>query len=118
MLNPEFLREGTSVYDYYNPPKIVVGGRSYEDAVKVSELYAGIEAPVFITDLETAEMVKYVDNAFHALKVCFANEVGNICKELDIDSHDVMNIFSSDTKLNISNYYLKPGGFTRDPARR
>ena len=107
--NPEFLREGTSVFDYYNPPKIVVGSENSEDAEKVIGLYTGIDAPNFITDLETAEMVKYVDNAFHALKVCFANEIGNICKEIGIDSHRVMEIFSSDTKLNLSSYYLKPG---------
>lgn len=107
--NPEFLREGTSIHDYYNPPKIVVGNRVKEDAGAVSALYEGIEAPLFIVDLETAEMVKYVDNVFHGLKVCFANEIGNICKEISIDSHDVMEIFCSDTKLNLSSYYLKPG---------
>jgi GDP-mannose 6-dehydrogenase len=107
--NPEFLREGTSVYDYYNPPKIVVGGRVREDAEAVSAIYEGIEAPLFVTDMETAEMVKYVDNVFHGLKVTFGNEIGNICKEIGIDSHDVMEIFCSDTKLNLSPYYLKPG---------
>jgi GDP-mannose 6-dehydrogenase len=107
--NPEFLREGTSVVDYYNPPKIVIGSEVPEDAMRVRDLYAGIEAPTVLTSLEVAEMVKYVDNAFHALKVCFANEIGNLCKELRIDSHEVMDIFCSDTKLNLSPLYFKPG---------
>jgi GDP-mannose 6-dehydrogenase len=107
--NPEFLREGTSVYDYYNPPKIVIGSEAEADAGIVRGLYAGIEAHTVVTGLEVAEMVKYVDNTFHALKVTFANEIGNICKELGIDSHEVMEIFCSDTKLNISPYYFKPG---------
>lgn len=107
--NPEFLREGTSVEDYYNPPKIVVGSEAHDDAVRVREMYSGIEAPTILTSLEVAEMVKYVDNSFHALKVTFANEIGNICKELGIDSHAVMDIFCSDRKLNLSPYYLKPG---------
>jgi GDP-mannose 6-dehydrogenase len=107
--NPEFLREGTSVEDYYNPPKIVVGSEAQDDAVRVREMYRGIEAPTILTSLEVAEMVKYVDNSFHALKVTFANEIGNICKELGIDSHAVMDIFCSDRKLNLSPYYLKPG---------
>jgi GDP-mannose 6-dehydrogenase len=75
----------------------------------VQSLYAGIKAPVFVTSLKTAEMVKYVCNCFHALKVTFANEVGNICKALQIDSHEVMQVFCQDTKLNLSPYYLKPG---------
>jgi GDP-mannose 6-dehydrogenase len=107
--NPEFLREGTSVEDYYNPPKIVVGSETQDDAIRVREMYGGIEAPTILTTLEVAEMVKYVDNSFHALKVTFANEIGNICKELGIDSHAVMDIFCSDRKLNLSPYYLKPG---------
>jgi len=107
--NPEFLREGTSVYDYYHPPKIVVGSASREDAAAVMAMYEGIEGTRFITDLEVSEMVKYADNTFHGLKVCFANEIGNICKEIGIDSGDVMDIFCSDTKLNVSRNYLKPG---------
>jgi GDP-mannose 6-dehydrogenase len=107
--NPEFLREGTSIDDYYHPPKIVVGSESGDDAARVREMYRGIEAPAFLTSLEVAEMIKYVDNSFHALKVTFSNEIGNICKELGIDSHAVMRIFCSDTKLNLSPYYLKPG---------
>jgi len=107
--NPEFLREGTSIEDYYHPPKIVVGSEAPSDADRVCELYKGIAAPTIKTTLEVAETVKYVDNCFHALKVCFANEIGNICKELRIDSHVVMDIFCSDTKLNLSSYYFKPG---------
>jgi GDP-mannose 6-dehydrogenase len=107
--NPEFLREGSSVYDYYNPPKIVIGTESESDAEAMGKLYEGIDAHTIVTSLEVAEMVKYVDNTFHALKVCFGNEVGNICKELGIDSHEVMDIFCSDRKLNISPYYFKPG---------
>lgn len=107
--NPEFLREGSSVYDYYNPPKIVIGTESEADAEEMGRLYEGIEAHTVVTTLEVAEMVKYVDNTFHALKVCFGNEIGNVCKELGIDSHEVMDIFCSDRKLNISPYYFKPG---------
>lgn len=107
--NPEFLREGSSVYDHYNPAKIVIGGDEEKDIKIVSDIYASIDSPVFACSLETAEMVKYVDNAFHALKICFANEVGNISKQFGIDSHKVMEIFCSDTKLNISNKYFKPG---------
>lgn len=108
-MNPEFLREGTSIDDFYDPPKTVIGqldGRSGEALVK---LYDGISGPVVHVPLRVAEMVKYVDNSFHALKVAFANEVGNLCKVLAIDSHKVMDIFCLDTKLNLSPYYLKPG---------
>jgi GDP-mannose 6-dehydrogenase len=107
--NPEFLREGSSVKDYYNPPKIVIGGDREDDINLVMNVYSSISAPNFACNIETAEMVKYVDNAFHALKICFANEVGNISKEFGIDSHEVMDIFCSDTKLNISDKYFKPG---------
>jgi GDP-mannose 6-dehydrogenase len=107
--NPEFLREGTSVKDYYNPPKIVIGERAPGEGDVVEAIYAGIEAPVIRTSIKAAEMVKYSDNAFHALKVTFANEIGNICKKLSIDSHAVMDIFCQDTKLNLSKVYLRPG---------
>ncbi len=108
-MNPEFLREGTSVSDFYNPPKTVIGSLNRSDADAIAALYEGLPGPVIKTSIEVAEMVKYVDNAFHALKVTFANEIGDICKALGIDSHEVMNIFCQDTKLNISSYYLKPG---------
>ncbi|HEY0762114.1 MAG TPA: UDP-glucose/GDP-mannose dehydrogenase family protein [Pyrinomonadaceae bacterium] len=108
-VNPEFLREGTSLKDFYAPPFTVIGAQDNETATAVQQLYANIDAPLHATPLRTAEMLKYVCNSFHALKVSFANEIGNICKELDVDSHDVMEIFCHDTKLNLSPYYLKPG---------
>jgi GDP-mannose 6-dehydrogenase len=108
-MNPEFLREGTSVYDFYNPPKIVIGEYDDKSGEPLIDLYKQIEAPLVRTGLKKAEMVKYADNAFHALKVTFANEIGNICKKLTIDSHAVMDIFCMDNKLNLSPYYLKPG---------
>jgi GDP-mannose 6-dehydrogenase len=107
--NPEFLREGTAVHDYRHPPKTVVGETDARSGDLLVSLYAGIDAPLVRVAIETAEMVKYVDNAWHALKVAFANEIGNICKGLAIDSHEVMEIFCKDTKLNLSPYYLKPG---------
>lgn len=106
--NPEFLREGTAVHDYYHPPKTVVGETDTRAGDTLLALYAQLEGPVFRTTLEVAEMVKYVDNTWHALKVSFANEIGAICKPLAIDSGEVMNIFCQDTKLNISPYYLRP----------
>ena len=107
--NPEFLREGTAVYDFYNPPKTVFGESDTLSGDMLASLYDKINAPLIRTDLEAAEMVKYVDNVWHALKVGFANEIGNICKALGIDGHKVMDIFSQDTKLNIAATYLKPG---------
>lgn len=108
-INPEFLREGTAVYDFYHPPKTVVGVDDERVSDLIQVLYANLPGPKIQTDIRTAEMVKYADNVWHAVKICFANEIGNICKELEIDSHDVMDIFCRDTKLNISPYYLKPG---------
>ncbi len=107
--NPEFLREGTAVYDFYHPPKTVIGETDKRSGDLLATLYEKMDAPLIRTDLETAEMVKYVDNAWHALKVGFANEIGNTCKALGIDGHRVMDIFCQDTKLNISSSYLKPG---------
>jgi len=107
--NPEFLREGTAVYDFHHPPKTVIGQTDSRSGDILASLYEGIEAPMIRTDVETAEMVKYTDNVWHALKVGFANEIGNICKALGIDGHKVMEIFCRDTKLNLSPYYLKPG---------
>lgn len=108
-INPEFLREGTSIKDFYAPPFTLIGADGEKVATTVRHLYQGIDAQLFITPIKTAEMVKYVCNCFHALKVGFANEIGNICKALDVDSHQVMDIFCQDTKLNLSPYYLKPG---------
>jgi GDP-mannose 6-dehydrogenase len=107
--NPEFLREGTSVYDFYHPPKTVIGETDKKSGDILAKLYKKLDAPIIRTDVETAEMVKYTDNVWHALKVGFANEIGNICKVVGIDGHAVMDIFCKDTKLNLSPYYLKPG---------
>ena len=108
-INPEFLREGTSIKDFYAPPFTLIGADDEAAAESVRRLYDGVEAPLYITDVKAAEMVKYACNCFHALKVSFANEIGNLCKGLEIDSHEVMRIFCQDTKLNLSPYYLKPG---------
>ena len=107
--NPEFLREGSSVKDFYAPPFTVIGARDRATAARAQELYKDLNAPVYLTSIETAEIVKYASNAYHALKIAFANEIGAYCKTLGIDSHEVMDIFSTDTKLNISTAYLKPG---------
>lgn len=107
--NPEFLRESTAVQDFLNPPKTVVGSDLEEIADTVLSLYESIPGPKIKTGIEVAEMVKYVDNNFHALKITFANEIGSICKKLGIDSHKVMDIFVQDKKLNLSPVYLKPG---------
>ena len=107
--NPEFLREGTAVYDFHNPPKTVIGETDAVSGDMLASIYEKLAAPLIRTDVETAEMVKYVDNCWHALKVGFANEVGNICKSIGADGHKVMDIFCQDTKLNLSPYYMKPG---------
>jgi GDP-mannose 6-dehydrogenase len=107
--NPEFLREGTAIHDYRNPPKIVIGEVDRRSGDLLAELYENIDAPLIRTDLATAEMVKYTDNVWHALKVGFANEIGNLCKAIDIDGHAVMDIFCQDTKLNLSSAYMRPG---------
>ncbi len=107
--NPEFLREGTAVHDYHHPPKTVIGESDTAAGDLLVRLYDGMQAPLIRTDIETAEMVKYADNTWHALKVAFANEIGNICKASGIDGHKVMAIFCQDTKLNLSPYYMKPG---------
>lgn len=107
--NPEFLREGSAVKDFRHPPKTVIGQFDQASGEILASLYAKIDAPLIMTSLETAEMVKYVDNSWHALKIGFANEIGNLCKSLGVDSHAVMNIFCQDKKLNISSAYLMPG---------
>jgi GDP-mannose 6-dehydrogenase len=107
--NPEFLREGSAVWDYYNPPKTVIGETDQRAGDMLVELYKNMDAPLIRTKIDIAEMVKYTDNNWHALKVAFANEIGNICKSLSVDGHEVMDIFCKDTKLNLSSYYMKPG---------
>lgn len=108
--NPEFLRESTAVHDYFSPPKIVIGERKPGLTKRVLGIYDSVEAPFFEVAFKTAEMVKFVDNSFHALKVAFANEIGRICKLKEIDAHRVKDIFLADTRLNVSPAYLQPGG--------
>jgi GDP-mannose 6-dehydrogenase len=108
-VNPEFLREGTSIYDFNHPPFTLIGADDEETSLLLRRLYAGIDAQVVTIGIKEAEMVKYACNSFHALKVAFANEIGNISKALGVDSHVVMDVFCKDTKLNLSPYYLKPG---------
>jgi GDP-mannose 6-dehydrogenase len=107
--NPEFLREGSAVNDYYCPPYTLVGTGNDRAIRRLKQLYKDIEAPFIVTDSKIAELIKYVNNAFHAQKIIFANEIGNICKKIGVNSHELMEIFCMDTKLNISPYYLKPG---------
>ncbi len=107
--NPEFLREGTAVADFRQPPKTVIGEMDRLSGDLVASLYEAIPAPLIRTDLHTAEMIKYVDNCWHALKIGFANEIGNLCDSLEIDAQKVMDIFCEDRKLNISSAYLRPG---------
>lgn len=108
-MNPEFLREGCSVHDFYNPPKHVIGQLDERSGDVLLKIYKLVEARLFRVPLKIAEMVKYCDNTFHALKVAYGNELGTLCREFGIDSHKVMDIFCADTKLNISPAYLKPG---------
>ena len=107
--NPEFLREGSAVRDFRFPPKTVIGELDQASGDLLAMLYERLQAPLIRTDLNTAEMIKYVDNSWHALKIGFANEIGNLCDSFGIDAEDVMNIFCQDKKLNISPAYLKPG---------
>lgn len=107
--NPEFLREGSAINDYYAPPYTLIGSENKQAIEIMKTVYDKIEAPIVTADVKVGEIMKYVCNAFHAQKVVFANEVGNICKTLGVNSHKVMEIFCMDKKLNISPYYLKPG---------
>lgn len=107
--NPEFLREGSAVKDFNSPPQTVIGELDCASGDVLAGLYQRLDAPLVRTNLETAEMVKYVNNSWHALKVGFANEIGNLCKAFSIDSHEVMKIFCNDKRLNISPAYMLPG---------
>lgn len=108
--NPEFLREATAIEDYFAPPKIVIGTLDGKPSANMDKLHEGIEAPIFHTGMREAEVTKFVDNTWHAVKVAFANEIGRVCQNLDISAKKVHEIFVSDTKLNISPYYTRPGG--------
>src|SRR6516165_3104363 len=107
--NPDFMREGNAVADFFEPPYTVMGSRDSKDLTGLRELYSWVPSRTFETSLSVAEMVKYVSNAYHALKVSFANEIGTLAKHLGVDSESVMEIFATDIKLNISTAYLMPG---------
>jgi GDP-mannose 6-dehydrogenase len=107
--NPEFMREGSALWDFAHPPFTLVGCEDLGTASLLRSLYAGVNAPFVHTTLNTAEMVKFVCNAFHALKVCFANEIGDVCQASGVDAQEVMRIFRMDRKLNVSEAYLRPG---------
>lgn len=107
--HPEFLREGVAIADFFSPPKTVIGAFDDQSGRALAPLYGSIDAPLIITSIESAEMVKYVDNTWHAVKVSFANEIGQLCHASNVDGHEVMSIFVQDKKLNLSPYYLRPG---------
>ncbi len=107
--NPEFLREGSALKDFYAPPYTIIGEMDEKSGDYLAEIYKNIDAPLVRTDVKVAELVKYANNVFHALKVAFGNEIGTVCKAEGVDSHKLMEIFCMDDKLNLSPYYLKPG---------
>ncbi len=107
--NPEFLREGSSVDDFYNPPFTVVGQQTEASGTVVKEIFSFLTAPFETTSIKTAEMLKYVCNTYHALKVCFGNEIGSLARRMGVDGHELMRLFMLDEKQNLSGMYLKPG---------
>lgn len=108
-VNPEFMREGQALHDFYNPGIVVIGDTDKKTGDLVEEIYTKINASIIRVNIKTAEIIKYVFNSFHGIKVAFANEIGSLCKKLGMDSRVVMDIFCKDRKLNLSSYYLKPG---------
>ena len=108
-VNPEFLREGSAIKDFRHPPLTLVGHNHAADAAPTRALYDHVDAPLYTAPIRVAEMIKYTSNTWHAVKVTFANEIGNVCKKMGVDSHEVMDIFCKDDKLNLSPYYMKPG---------
>jgi GDP-mannose 6-dehydrogenase len=108
--NPEFLRESSAISDFFNPPKIVIGTFDGAPSPTMNRMHEGLQAQTFHVRYREAELTKFVDNSWHAVKIAFANEIGRICQELEISASKVHEIFVSDTKLNISSYYTRPGG--------
>ncbi len=108
-VNPEFLRESTAIKDYDHPPMTVIGELDERSGMLLSELYGDLDAPLIRKPIEVAEMIKYTCNVWHATKVSFANEIGNIAKSMGVDGRDVMDVMCLDNKLNISKYYMRPG---------
>ncbi|RPJ80634.1 MAG: nucleotide sugar dehydrogenase, partial [Acidobacteria bacterium] len=108
-VNPEFLREGSSVRDFFQPPYTLIGCDEKQPSDLIEKMYTTIKAETIKVPIETAEMIKYASNSFHAVKICFANEIGRLCRSLGVDANQLMDIFTKDEKLNISKAYLRPG---------
>jgi GDP-mannose 6-dehydrogenase len=108
-VNPEFLREGSSIKDFFDPPKTVIGETDALTGDAVASLYEGLPGEVFRVPIPVAEMIKYADNSYHAVKIAFANEIGSVCRALGVDSTEVIDVFLADRKLNVSPAYLRPG---------
>ncbi|NKF22420.1 nucleotide sugar dehydrogenase [Solimonas marina] len=108
-VNPEFLRESTAIYDYNHPPMTVIGEWDKASGDLLASLYQHLPAPIVRKSIEVAEMVKYSCNVWHATKISFANEIGNIAKSMGVDGRQVMEVVCQDSKLNLSDYYMRPG---------
>lgn len=108
-VNPEFLREGTAISDFDDPPYTIIGEFNSRSGDLLADVYSSTTGPIYRVSLGVGEMIKYASNSFHALKVAYANEIGRLCDSFNMDSHDVMDVFVQDTKLNISKTYLRPG---------